>query len=137
MGSCARSWADLAPPRYLAVMSYLSYSDAVDAAVGRMRVADREPTGAATTYGYTPRFLHSTGQLHTGDPATGIFLQLVRVHGEDVEIPGEPYSFGRLIDAQADGDPDTLRAHRLPDAPVMVRSEDLRGAIDDLAARLR
>jgi Phosphoglucose isomerase len=128
---------DLGPPRYFAVMGYLPYSEAVDAAVGRLRAAVRDATGAATTYGYGPRFLHSTGQLHKGGPATGIFLQLVHAHGEDVGIPGESYSFGRLIDAQADGDLDTLRAHGLPVARAVLPSDDPAGAIEDLAARLR
>jgi transaldolase / glucose-6-phosphate isomerase len=125
--------AELAPPRYFAVMGYLPYSEAVDAAVGRLRAAVR----AATTYGYGPRFLHSTGQLHKGGPATGIFLQLVHEHGDDVDVPGEPYSFARLIDAQADGDLATLRAHDLPVARMRLAADDLVGAIDDLAGRLR
>jgi hypothetical protein len=58
-------------------------------------------------------------------------------HGEDVEVPGEPYSFARLIDAQADGDLDTHRAHDLTVARVRLPADDLAGAIDDLTARLR
>jgi hypothetical protein len=114
-------------------MGYLPYSEAVDAAVGRPCAAVR----AATTYGYGPRFLHSTGQLHKGGPATGIFLQLVHEHGDDVDVPGEPYSLARLIDAHADGDLATLRAHDLPVARVRLAADDLAGAIDDLAGRLR
>jgi glucose-6-phosphate isomerase len=67
----------------------------------------------ATTFGYGPRFLHSTGQLHKGGPPHGAFVQIVDEPGADVEIPGEPYTFGKLIRAQADGDLQTLRAHGL------------------------
>jgi hypothetical protein len=70
-------------------------------------------TGAATTFGYGPRFLHSTGQLHKGGPPTGRFLQLVADPTEDAEIPEVGYSFGTLIAAQAAGDLQTLRSHGL------------------------
>jgi transaldolase/glucose-6-phosphate isomerase len=126
----------LEPPRYLAIMGYLPYSGAVDAAVARLRAAVRDATGAATTFGYGPRFLHSTGQLHKGGPATGTFLQLVHDGGEDLEIPGETNSFRELIDAQADGDLQTLRSHGLPVARVRLAAGDLAGAIDELTGRL-
>lgn len=74
--------ADLAPPRYLADTGYLPYSDAMDVAVKCLRAAVRDACGAVTAYGYGPRFSHSTGQLHEGRPATGIFLQLVHAQGE-------------------------------------------------------
>jgi hypothetical protein len=64
-----------------------------------------------TTLGYGPRFLHSTGQLHKGGPATGLFIQLTADHPVDRPIPGWPYTFGQLIDAQAEGDFQTLEAH--------------------------
>ena len=71
-------------------------------------------TRCATTAGYGPRFLHSTGQLHKGGPATGFFLQLTSDHPADREIPGWPYTFGRLVDAQARGDREALRAQDRP-----------------------
>ncbi|MGH9243132.1 MAG: bifunctional transaldolase/phosoglucose isomerase [Acidimicrobiales bacterium] len=126
----------LAPPRYVAVMGYLPYSAAVDAAVARLRAAVRDATRAATTFGYGPRFLHSTGQLHKGGPATGAFLQLVQDGGEGVELPGEAYSFRDLIDAQADGDLQSLRAHGLPVARVRLPAGDLAAAVDQLTERL-
>ena len=79
-----------------------------------LRAAIRTATGAATTFGYGPRFLHSTGQLHKGGPPTGRFLQLVADPQRDAEIPGAGYSFGTLIAAQAAGDLQTLRAHGVP-----------------------
>ena len=69
--------ADAKPPHYVAIMGYLPPSDGLDAAVAELRTAIRAATGAATTFGYGPRFLHSTGQLHKGGPPTGRFLQLV------------------------------------------------------------
>src|SRR5205807_3779279 len=105
---------DAGPPHSVAIMGYLPPSDELDAAVADLRAAIRTATGAATTFGYGPRFLHSTGQLHKGGPPTGRFLQLVADPQRDAEIPGAGYSFGTLIAAQAAGDLQTLRAHRVP-----------------------
>jgi transaldolase/glucose-6-phosphate isomerase len=101
------------PPRYVAIMGYLPYSAETDAAVARLRARIVSEHGVATTFGYGPRFLHSTGQLHKGGPPNGAFVQIVDEPRTDVEIPGEPYTFGKLIRAQADGDLQTLRAHGL------------------------
>jgi transaldolase / glucose-6-phosphate isomerase len=73
----------------------------------RARIGDR--LGVATTLGYGPRYLHSTGQLHKGGPNTGVFLQVLEEPEQDVAIPGRPYSFGTLIRAQAAGDLTALR----------------------------
>jgi len=72
-------------------------------------VAARGIMGAATTVGYGPRFLHSTGQLHKGGPDKGVFLQLVGDSPRDLPIPGEPYTFATLRNAQALGDLQVLR----------------------------
>jgi glucose-6-phosphate isomerase len=105
--------ASLAPPRYLAIMAYLPYSDQVESGAARLRQRALTEHHVATTFGYGPRFLHSTGQFHKGGPATGAFLQLVDEPQEDLEVPGESYTFGTLIRAQADGDLQTLRSHGL------------------------
>jgi transaldolase/glucose-6-phosphate isomerase len=102
-------------PSYLAIQAFIAPSPGVDAAIASLRAA-LAATGCATTAGYGPRFLHSTGQLHKGGPPTGVFLQLTSDHPVDRQIPGWPYSFGRLIDAQAHGDRQALRAH---DRPVL------------------
>jgi hypothetical protein len=104
----------LAPPSYLAIMGYLRYSAETESKVAKLRAALMERYQVATTWGYGPRFLHSTGQFHKGGPKTGRFLQLVDTPAEDLEIPGEPYTFATLIRAQADGDLQTLRGHGLP-----------------------
>jgi hypothetical protein len=72
----------------------------------RRVLADRLP--AAITVGYGPRYLHSTGQLHKGGPPRGHFLQLLDPPKRDLAIPGEAYTFGQLLAAQAEGDRDAL-----------------------------
>jgi hypothetical protein len=118
----------LAAPSYLAIQAFIAPSQAVDERIAAIRAA-LASTGCATTAGYGPRFLHSTGQLHKGGPATGVFLQLTADHPIDRQIPGWPYTFGRLIDAQARGDREALRAHDRPVVQVHL-GDDLA---DDLA----
>src|SRR5215204_5994363 len=103
----------LAPPRYLAIMAYVPYDDGVEAGAARFRERAVREHHVATTFGYGPRFLHSTGQFHKGGPSVGAFVQVVDEPREDLEVPGEPYTFGTLIRAQADGDLQTLRSHGL------------------------
>jgi transaldolase / glucose-6-phosphate isomerase len=115
----------LKPPDYLAIQAFIAPGEAQDAAIARLRVA-LAATGCATTAGYGPRFLHSTGQLHKGGPPTGVFLQLTADHAVDRQIPGWPYTFGRLIDAQARGDREALRAQDRPVVHLHL-GEDLAG----------
>jgi transaldolase / glucose-6-phosphate isomerase len=103
----------LAPPRYVAILAFLPYSEDTDAAAARLRARIVERHHVATTFGYGPRYLHSTGQFHKGGPATGAFVQIVDEPATDLEVPGEPYTFKTLIRAQADGDLQTLRSHGL------------------------
>jgi transaldolase/glucose-6-phosphate isomerase len=103
----------IAPPRYVAILGYVPYSEETDAAVSRFRAGLTTEHGVATTFGYGPRYLHSTGQFHKGGPPAGAFVQIVDEPGTDLPVPGEPYTFGRLIRAQADGDLQTLRGHGL------------------------
>ena len=118
----------LAVPNYVAIQAFIAPSAAVDERLASIRGA-LAPTRCATTAGYGPRFLHSTGQLHKGGPGTGVFLQLTADHPVDRQIPGWPYTFGRLIDAQARGDREALRAHDRPVVQVHL-GDDLA---DDLA----
>lgn len=92
------------PPHYVAIMAYLSPDPEIDTVLTELQTAIRQATQAATTVGYGPRFLHSTGQLHKGGPPTGVFLQVVASSQADLAIPDRDYSFGRLVAAQADGD---------------------------------
>jgi len=99
----------LKPPSYVAIQAFIAPSAAADQRIAAIREA-LAVTMCATTAGYGPRFLHSTGQLHKGGPATGVFLQLTSDHPVDRQIPEWPYTFGRLIDAQARGDREALQA---------------------------
>ena len=89
-------------------MGYVQPSERFDAAIEGLRAAIRDTTKATTTFGYGPRFLHSTGQFHKGGPKTGVFLQLVHDGPDDVDIPDAGFTFGTLKNAQADGDLLTL-----------------------------
>jgi transaldolase/glucose-6-phosphate isomerase len=89
---------------YFAINAYVEMTDAHDAILQALRLAVRDAKKVATTLGYGPRFLHSTGQLHKGGPNSGVFLQITSDDAEDVAIPGEKFSFGTLKAAQASGD---------------------------------
>jgi len=127
--------ADAKPPHYVAIMAYVPPSDEFDAAISDLREAIRGATGAATTFGYGPRFLHSTGQLHKGGAPIGRFLQLVNDPQRDAEIPDAGYSFGTLIAAQSAGDLQTLRAHGLPAERVKLEG-DAAAAVRELTQRI-
>jgi transaldolase/glucose-6-phosphate isomerase len=114
---------DASPPHYVAILGYLPYSGALDAAIAELRTAIRAATGAAVTFGYGPRFQHSTGQEHNGGAPNGRFLQLVNEPTVDIEIPGESYSFGKLIAAQSAGGLQTLRGHGLPAERVKLEGD--------------
>ena len=101
------------PPSYVAILAYVPYSEEVDAGAARLRERLITEHGVATTFGYGPRYLHSTGQFHKGGPGAGRFVEIVDEPQNDLPVPGEPYTFGTLIRAQADGDLQTLRAHGL------------------------
>ncbi|HEX6263356.1 MAG TPA: glucose-6-phosphate isomerase [Actinomycetota bacterium] len=99
------------PGGYLAIQAFLQPSEETREALQRARIALRDRLKVATTLGFGPRFLHSTGQLHKGGPDTVVCVQVVDEERDvDVEIPGRPYTFGKLIDAQALGDLRALRA---------------------------
>jgi transaldolase / glucose-6-phosphate isomerase len=128
--------ADARPPHYVAIMGYVPPSSAFDESIAELRTAIRSATGAATTFGYGPRFLHSTGQLHKGGPPTGRFLQLVNSPERDADIPGAGYSFGTLIAAQAAGDLEALRSHGLAAERVELEG-DPATAVRALTARIK
>jgi glucose-6-phosphate isomerase len=97
---------------YLAVMAFLDRHS--DAALARLRDELARATGRPVTFGWGPRFLHSTGQYHKGGPANGVFLQITGEVSEDAAIPGRPFSFGQLIAAQAAGDREALASRGYP-----------------------
>jgi transaldolase / glucose-6-phosphate isomerase len=94
---------------YCCVQAFVAPSEENDRRIARIAGELRSRTGCVVTHGYGPRYLHSTGQLHKGGPNTGLFLQVVDDGGEELEIPGKPFGFRRLIRAQAAGDFESLK----------------------------
>ena len=128
--------ADAEPPNYVAIMGYVQPSEDFDEAVAELRLAIRDATRCTTTFGYGPRFLHSTGQLHKGGPPTGRFLQIVHDGDEDLDVPEADYTFGTLKNAQATGDLQTLRAHGLPAERMRLEGDPVEG-LRQLTERIR
>jgi transaldolase / glucose-6-phosphate isomerase len=96
------------PGDYIAITQYFDETPEHDDLVQKIRLTLRDETKCATTTGYGPRFLHSTGQLHKGGPGSGVFLQLTAADSPDVPTPGEAFTFGVLKEAQALGDFESL-----------------------------
>ncbi len=102
------------PGDYVSLQAYVQPTEATTGAIQRLRTRIRDRFKLATTMGYGPRFLHSTGQLHKGDAGNGLFIQLTSKEAQDVPIPDEAgsdassISFGILIAAQALGDRQAL-----------------------------
>ncbi|TME53505.1 MAG: bifunctional transaldolase/phosoglucose isomerase [Chloroflexi bacterium] len=106
---------------YVALLAFIAPNAEHDRALDAIRLAIRDRYRVATTVGYGPRYLHSTGQLHKGGPNTGVFLQLVGDDPNDLAIPGEKFSFGVLKQAQALGDFQALRNHGRRVLRIQVR----------------
>ena len=115
------------PGDYLVIMAYIRQTPQVDQALDDLRRKVTARHGIATTMGYGPRFLHSTGQLHKGGPGSGLFLQLTGEHAHDLTIPGAPYTFGVLADGQAVGDLQALRASERRAVRVHLGSDPEEG----------
>lgn len=105
-------WARIPDGGYVAVQAYVNRLELPQLAGLRELVA--ADSGRPATFGWGPRFLHSTGQYHKGGPANGVFLQILEQTNVDLEIPGRPFTFGELIQAQAAGDAAVLAAHGRP-----------------------
>ena len=94
---------------YIAIQAYLPPNPEITRALQKLRLELLNRLQLATTLGYGPRFLHSTGQLHKGGPNRGLFIQLIDVPEEDLDVPETDYTFGTLIKAQALGDYKALK----------------------------
>lgn len=133
-------WSFLAqakPSDYAALMAYVERSGEIRTLLDRLRLAIRDRLRVATTVGFGPRFLHSTGQLHKGGVGNGLFLQITAEDAEDVPIPGEAYTFGILKAAQALGDFYSLSDRGLPLLEVRLGkdpAEGLRGLLKTVGA---
>ena len=102
--------ATLSSGDYLALLAYLPRTPEHAAQLQDLRLHLRDRHGVATTVGFGPRYLHSTGQLHKGGPPTGVLVQIVRDEPADAPVPGKPYTFAQLKAAQAQGDLEALLA---------------------------
>jgi glucose-6-phosphate isomerase len=108
-----RAFLGSVPERgYIAVHAYLDRLDDASAALLRPEIAKR--TGSQTTFGWGPRFLHSTGQYHKGGHQNGVFLQITGTPENDLPVPDRPYTLGTLQHAQALGDGQVLAEHGRP-----------------------
>ena len=105
----------IGPGDYFALLAYVQMSDIHARPLQRIRHTVRDACGAATSVGFGPRFLHSTGQLYKGGPNTGVFVQITCDDEADLPVPGRGYSFGVVKSAQARGDYEVLsdRGRRL------------------------
>jgi glucose-6-phosphate isomerase len=118
---------------YFAALGFLPMFPEHEAAIQGFRHKVRNAKKVATCLGFGPRFLHSTGQDYKGGPNTGVFLQITADHAVDVEIPGQRYSFGVVIDAQAAGDLAVLEARGRRALRVHLRA-DVAAGLRGLAA---
>jgi transaldolase/glucose-6-phosphate isomerase len=96
--------ATVKPGDYIAIQAFIDTASPGIEALQRVRMALRDRYRVATTVGIGPRYLHSTGQLHKGGASSGVFLQIVGDDPLDLEIPGRPFGFSQLKQAQAAGD---------------------------------
>jgi transaldolase/glucose-6-phosphate isomerase len=103
--------ATIKPGDYVALLAYIEETPETERSLNAIRTRLREATRCATTVGYGPRFLHSTGQLHKGGPDSGVFIQITASDKIDFPVPGESYTFSVLKDAQALGDFQSLLSH--------------------------
>ncbi|KUM33115.1 glucose-6-phosphate isomerase [Arthrobacter sp. EPSL27] len=103
---------ELGPDSYLSVQAY--FDRIAYAPLEGVRDQLAAVSGRPVTFGWGPRFLHSTGQFHKGGPAIGVFLQVTAAAAGDLGIPDRPFSFGELIAAQAAGDAQVLSDHGRP-----------------------
>jgi glucose-6-phosphate isomerase len=122
------------PGDYVALLAYLGPDPALANVLDAFRRHVRNRTRAATMFGYGPRYLHSTGQLHKGGPNTGVFVLISATPTEDLPIPGEPFSFGTLELAQALGDFASLEATGRRAVHIHLPSPELSALSEALTA---
>jgi transaldolase/glucose-6-phosphate isomerase len=115
---------------YHAICAYVAPTPARIDVLRRIQAQLRDHTHRATTLGFGPRYLHSTGQLHKGGTPSGCFLQLVAGHPDDLPIPGQHETFGVLIDAQALGDRESLASHGLPVLRIHLSDDPDAGLVE-------
>ncbi|MGL5866499.1 MAG: glucose-6-phosphate isomerase [Dermatophilaceae bacterium] len=116
-------FSELDPHRgYVAIMAYLDRL--ADAALAEVRHPVAVLSERPTTFGWGPRFLHSTGQFHKGGPPTGVYVQVTSEPAEDLDVPGRDFSFGQFVAAQAAGDAQVLAAQGRPVLRLHLTAHD-------------
>ena len=128
--------AKVRPGDYVALTEYFAETNRRNELIAGIRETIARELRVATTTGYGPRFLHSTGQLHKGGADNGVFLQLTGGPQRDVEIPDETFGFGALVRAQAIGDIESL-ARRGRRAISIDLGTDVEKGLEALAAAVR
>jgi hypothetical protein len=128
--------ADVAPPAYLCLQAYLHETSALNEALSELQAALATRYRVATSCGYGPRFLHSTGQYHKGGPKHGVFIQLVDHPVFDDVIPGQTATWRQFVRAQAIGDAQALRAKDLSVIRIHLGS-DAVAAMKTLHAQIQ
>jgi transaldolase/glucose-6-phosphate isomerase len=118
---------EVRPGDYVALTEYIAESPKRDKLIAEIREAIARGLHVATTTGYGPRFLHSTGQLHKGGGSNGVFLQLTAGEGQDIPLPGEKFTFGALARAQAIGDFESLASRKRRAISIDLGSDVDRG----------
>ncbi len=119
--------ARIRPKDYVALTAYLESTSGIAETLGAIRLLIRDRLKVATTLGYGPRFLHSTGQLHKGGADNGVFLQFTTDDPVDLLIPGEPHSFGVMKAAQALGDLQSLQSRNRRALRIHIRGDSEAG----------
>ncbi|KDA06212.1 glucose-6-phosphate isomerase [Microbacterium sp. CH12i] len=114
-------WAELPEDGYVSIQAYVNRLELPQLQGLRELVA--ADSGRPTTFGWGPRFLHSTGQYHKGGPAQGVYLQILERTDVDLEIPERPFTFGQLIQAQAAGDAGVLAEHGRPVVSLTITDD--------------
>jgi hypothetical protein len=137
LGSALRSFfSTVGQGDYVALMAYMPSMGEHEELFQDARMAVRDTLKVATTFGYGPRFLHSTGQLHKGGPNTGVFVQITCDARRDVPIPGQKYTFGTLIRAQSMGDLESLHKHGRRALRLHIRGDHAEG-VEHIRAAIR
>ena len=137
LGAVSALFDQLGAGDYFALLAYTQPGDDIDHGLRDLRVALRNRSRVATTAGYGPRYLHSTGQLHKGGPNSGVYLILADDRGEELPIPGMSLGFRTLIHAQWAGDLKSLRDHgrRVAMMPMGDNRVETLARLRDLAER--
>jgi transaldolase/glucose-6-phosphate isomerase len=123
-----QAWMDQATPgTYIALQAFLAHSPEIEAGLNSLRETLLVKTGRATTLGFGPRYLHSSGQLHKGGPSCGLFLQLIDRDYPDLPVPEHGYSFADLIRSQSQGDYQALLRGERPILRIDLEADAASG----------